>query len=393
LIARRLIVIAVALLLAVQIVRNATVFALAPLAPSSAAKVWADHPAVEISQALVDIGAATRERKPIGDHTFAMIHDGAAKAPLAPEPFLVNGVQAEVAGDDETARRSFLAAQWRDPRSMAAAYFLANYYLRSGHVLDGLKQTVLLARLSPSGAGAAAPFIAAYASNRSNWPQMRELFRSQGWLQEGVLTTLAQNARNVDAILALADANHRKPSSSWLRPLLSNLVANGDYGRARAIWSSIGGGQAGNALLFDEDFSQPDPPPPFNWSLASSTVGLAERQEKGKRLHVIFYGNEDGVLAGQLLLLPPGAYRLQMQLVGSPLHPEALRWSIRCDKKSGEPLAITALDAAAKNGWTIQVPENCPAQRLELFGRTGDIAQQSEATITGLSLSRASTNA
>lgn len=391
-IARRLIVAAVALLLAVQVVRNATVFALAPRDPSAAAKVWTSHPAVEISLALVDIGATTRERKPIGEHTFAMIQDGATKAPLAPEPFLVRGVQAEVAGDADTARRAFLAAQWRDPRSMAAAYFLANYYLRSGHVLEGLKQTVVLARLSPSGAGAAAPFIAAYARNRSNWPQMRELFRSQGWLQEGVLTTLAQDASNVDAVLALADANHRKPSSGWLRPLLSNLVANGDYGRARAIWSSVGGGQVGNQLLFDEDFSQSEPPPPFNWSLASSTVGLAERQ-KGNRLHVIFYGNEDGVLAGQLLLLPPGTYRLQMQLVGSPLHPEALNWSIRCDKKSGDPIVIAALDSVAKNGLMFQVPEDCPAQRLELSGRTGDIAQQSEATITGLSLSRAGTNA
>jgi hypothetical protein len=390
LIVRRLIVVAAALLLAVQVVRSASVDALATLRPESVAKVWAGHPSVEISLGLASIGRASAERKPIAKGVFSMIDDAAMKAPLSSEPFLVRGVQAQIAGDMEAARRAFLAAQWRDPRSMPAAYFLATYYFRSGKTLEGLQETVVLARLSPR-AGAAAPFIAAYAKDRSNWPLMRELFRSQDWLEEGVLTQLAGDAGNADAILALADANHRKPGSGWVRPLLSSLVASGDYARARAIWSSIGGGQIGDSLIFDPGFAQPDPPPPFNWSLASSTVGLAER-ESGGRLHVIFYGNEDGVLAGQLLLLPAGSYRLQMQLVGSPLHPETLRWSIRCDGKD-QPIAIAGLDQVARSGWTFQVPASCPAQRLELAGRSGDIAQQSEATITGLRLVRAGPNA
>lgn len=389
-IVRRLIVIAVAVLLAVQIVRNAAVTALATLRPDAAASVWANHPDVEISLGLADIGRSARERKPISREAFALIDDAAIKAPLAPEPFLVHGVQAEVAGNNEAAKAAFLAAQWRDPRSMPAAYFLADYYLRAGHVFEGLQQTVMLARLSPQGAGAAAPFIAAYARDRSNWPVMRQLFRSQDWLEEGVLTTLAQRPENADAVLALADAKHRKPDSKWLQPLLSSLVASGDYARARTIWSAIGGGQAGSGL-FDADFSQPDPPPPFNWTFASSTVGLAERQP-GKRLHVIFYGNEDGLLASELVLLRPGTYRLQMQLAGSTVHPEALRWSIRCDK-SQEALATGDVDHVARQGLTFQVAANCPAQRLELSGRSGDVSQQSEATITGLSLSAVSTNA
>ena len=390
-IARRLTVIVLALLLGAQAVRNATVEALAPLQPESAAKLWARHPSVEISRGLTRIGLAARERKPIGQDVFAMMNDAALRAPLSPEPFLVRGVQAQIDGDLEDARRAFLAAQWRDPRSMPAAYFLATYYLESGKILEGLQQTVVLARLSPQGAGAAATFIAAYARDRSNWPLMRQLFRSQDWLEGGVLAKLAEDARNADAILALADAKHRKPDSAWLRPLLSSLVRSGDYGRARALWSSIGGGHAGDGLVFDAGFSEPDPPPPFNWSLASSTVGLAERQSSGG-LHAIFYGNEDGVLAGQLLLLRPGSYRLQMQVSGSPLHPEALRWSVRCDKKD-RPIAVATLDQVARNGWTFEVPADCPAQWLELSGRSGDIAQQSEATITGLKLDRTATNA
>lgn len=388
--ARRVIVVVVALLLAVQVVRNAAIAALATLHPERAAKLWAHHPSVEISLGLARIGTAARERHPIDAHSFAMIDDAAVKSPLSPEPFLVEGVKEKMTGDLDAARRAFVAAQWRDPRSLPAAYFLADYYFRTGHVLEGLEQTTLLARLSPGGVAAVAPFIASYAQNRANWPQMRALFRSQEGFEDQVLLVLARNAANADAVLALADAGHRKADSPWVAMLLQSLVASGDYGRARSLWSSIGGGQTGDQLIYDPNFSSPGPPPPFNWSFASATVGIAERQP-GRRLHVIFYGNEDGVLASELLTLAPGTYRLQMQVVGAPVHPETLRWSIRCDKVQ-DPIASTAITDAATHGWTFQVPANCPAQWLELSGRSGDVAQQSEVTITGLGLSRMGNN-
>jgi hypothetical protein len=379
-----LIVIGAALLVAIQIVRNSAVEALAPMRPVAAAWFWPNHPSVEQALGLVEIATATRSRRPIDPSAFGMIDDAAAKAPLSSEPFLVHGVQEQTIGNAAAAARAFLAAQWRDPRSMAAAYFLADYYFRSGNPLRGLEQAALLARLSPQGTAALAPYVATYAQNPSNWPQMQTLFRSHPDLEDSVLTVLAQNPKNADSILAISDPNHRSPQSEWLPILLNGLVAAREYDRARAIWSSIGRANA-NDLLYDPDFSRPLPPPPFNWSFASSTLGLAERQS-GHRLHVIFYGNEDGVLAGQLVLLPQGAYRLQMRLTGAA-HPETLRWVLRCDQAS-QPLGSVGLDEVAAHGWNFAVPANCPAQWIELTGRSGDIAQQSEVTITSLKLTR-----
>lgn len=389
-IVRRLIVLVAALLLAVQIVRNGAVDALATLSPVSASRFWPGHPSVEISLGLADIGRSTREHQGIDPGTFAMLDDAASRSPLSPEPFLVRGVASQIRGDLQTAKRSFLEAQWRDPRSMPAAYFLAGYYYRTGHALEGLEETALLARLTPGGS-VAVPFVAAYARDRSNWPQMRLLFRDQRDLEGGVMTALAGDSKNADAILSLADPEFRKPDSAWLPILLSSLVSSGDYSRARAIWSSVGEARGGGVLLFDPGFSDSGPPPPFNWSLVSSTVGLAERQ-RGKGLHVIFYGSEDGVLASELVLLASGTYRLQMKLPGAPVHPEALRWSIRCNG-SGEPASSIPIDEAARKGWTFEIPSNCPAQWLELSGRSGDVAQQSEATISGVDLSRSGPNA
>jgi hypothetical protein len=390
LIVRRLIIVVFALLFAVQIVRNAAVEALSALHPQTAAMLWEEHPRVEMSLALVQIGQASRQRRAIDQSSFDLMNDAAGKSPLSPEPFLVRGVQAQLAGDLDAARRAFVAAQWRDPRSLPAAYFLADYYLRAGKPLQGLEQTTLLARLSPSGTGTLAPFVAAYAQNRSNWPQIRALFRSQEGIEDQVLAVLARDPQNADAVIALADAQHSKPDSPWLLTLLQSLVASGDYGRARQIWSSAGGGNGGDQLLYDASFSQPRPPPPFNWSLTTSSVGLAERQP-GKRLHVIFYGNEDGLLATELLLLPAGTYKLQMQVVGVPVEPEGLLWSIRCDKAQA-PFASVEVAQAATRGLIFQVPPNCAAQWLELSGRSGDVAQQSEAIVTGLSLTRVATN-
>lgn len=367
--------------------RNAAVAALALTDPATAAEFWQDHPSVEISLGLLAIGHASIQRSQIDRRTFAMIEDAAIKSPLAPEPFLVRGVQAQTTGNSQAALAAFLAAQKRDPRSLPAAYFLANYYLQADERREGLKQTALLARLTPQGAEAVAPFVAAYAGNPANWPAIRVMFRSQERLEDAVLTALARDPQGADAILSMAEPSHRRPNSPWVRPLLESLVARGDYARARAIWASVSRAAYPSDSLYDSAFTDDRSPPPFNWQLTTSVVGLAERQT-GKRLHLIFYGNQDGVLASQLLLLPPGQFLLRMHLVGSAVHPETLRWSVRCDK-SAEPIVTSGLDQAAAHGLSFDIPTTCPAQWLELSGRSSDIAQQAEATIGQLTLTHA----
>lgn len=375
------------MLLAIQVVRNAAVEQLAALHPEAAAKLWRGHPAVEISLGLANVGNAAREQRPINPGTFAMIDDAAAKAPLSSEPFLVRGVQAQLAGNFRSALQAFTAAQWRDPRSLPAAYFLADYYFRTGRPLQGLVQTAILAKLSPQGGDTIAPFLATYARDRANWPQIRALFRSQEALQDSVLSALAREAGNADAVLAIAGPSYRRADSPWVPVLLSSLAANGNYQRAHDIWASVAHVRPqAAALLFDGDFTQAAPPPPFNWTLTTSTVGLAERQT-GKGLHVIFYGNQEGVLASQLLLLRPGMYQLKLQISGGPAS-DALRWSIRCDKAS-QPIATVTLREAASRGWAFGVPDRCAAQWLELSGRSGDIAEQADVSIDRLFLTRA----
>jgi len=376
----------VALLIALQVVRNAAVVGLVEGKPGDAARAWSAHPASEIGVAMTDIARASRARHPVPSSVFERIAEAAAKDPLAPEPFLVRGVQASLAGDTATAQRAFEAAQWRDPRSLPAAYFLADRYFRSGDVRRGLHEIAALARLSPDGGAAAVPYVTQYAANPANWPALRDLFASNPQFAHPVLVALASNIGTVRAALALS--NPREAGNpQWLITMVGTLISAGDYPQARAAWSRLAGrADRPGELLHDSDFRDTVSPPPFNWQLTSSTVGLAERQ-RGGRLHILFYGDEDGTLANQLLLLPPGSYRLSMRLAGDPARAHALTWSLWCDK-APQPLASVTLDVAAAGGWQFAVPAGCTAQWLKLSGVSADMQQQVDVSISGLSMTK-----
>ena len=373
------------MLLAVTVVRNAAVDALYEVKPSAAASFWPGHPDAEIGVGMTDIAQAARTRSAVSPNAFALMDDAARKAPLAPEPFLVRGVQAQLAGNLGAAEQAFVAAEWRDPRSLPAHYFLAEHYFRERDAARGLREVVSLASLSPNGAAGSAPYLAAFARDPANWAEMRAMFRAYPWIEHATLNELSHDAGNARAILAIAQPDQLTPSSEWLPSLLNSLIKAGEYRQALAIWASVSRVSPSNqSLLFDQGFNNPVPPPPFNWAMTSSSVGLAERQPGG-RLHTIYYGQDDGVLARQLVVLPAGRYRLSMRVLPGASQPQALTWAVTCVGAQA-PLARSTLNVAATNGLLVEVPANCPAQYVDLAGTSSDLPQQSDVTITGLRL-------
>lgn len=377
-----------ATLVATQVVRNAAVRGQADAGPALAARLWSSHPAAELPDAMTQIAEAAREGRLVPPSALSIMADVAVKEPLAPEPFLVRGMQAQSSGDGTTAQRAFEAAQLRDPRSVPAAYFLADRYFLVGDAEHGLREIATLARLSPYSPVTVGPYLAEYARNPSNWPAFRSLLRTKPELADPVLTALASNIATAPAVLAVADPREKAPQARWLGPLLNTLTGAGEYAKAYAIWARMTGvGGTRKQPIHDAAFSDEASPPPFNWALTSSAVGLAERRPGG-RLHVLFYGQVDGILATQLLLLEPGAYRLSMQLHGGGAR--ALNWSIWC-AGIGEPIASASLAAAAK-GWSFTVPAGCQAQWLKLSGSSIETHGKADVTIAALRLEEAGPN-
>ena len=128
--ARAIIIAALALLAAAIVVRAAFVAAYASRNPDRAAAVWSGHPSVIFADGLDEVGQSGRGRPAREQGNGGSAAGRLRKDPLAPEPFLVRGVQAQVGGNQVLAERAFLEARNRDPRSVAAHYFLADHYLR-----------------------------------------------------------------------------------------------------------------------------------------------------------------------------------------------------------------------------------------------------------------------
>lgn len=384
--ARRVIAVFAALLMGVAIVRNAAVGLLADESPDDAVRVWRSHPDVEIASTMTQIALAARSSKSAPSSVFPLLQRAAVQDPLAPEPYLVRGVQLNLQGNAAAARRSFEEAQWRDPRSLPAAYFLADQYVREGKIGSGLRQIAALARLSPNGGQTVGPYIASFAADPANWPALRSTFSSNPGLTEPAFDTLSSKIETVPSLLALVDAKALSPRASWFPRLLDTLIKAGQYSEARSVWTRASN-IANPGLLYDEKFLDKASLPPFNWSLTSNAVGLAERQA-GERMHVIYYGQEDGILATQLLTLPPGAYRLSYKLVsGASVPNDGLTWSVWCDKGAAALASVTVRQGADR-GLSFVVPANCPAQWLRLSGASSDIAQQTDATMGNLNLKR-----
>jgi hypothetical protein len=382
--ARGLIVAVLAVPLAALIVRNATVAAFSEDQPESAARIWPGHPDVQISRGMIAIAIAARDRVPVKPVILNSVYDASRKDPLAPEPFLVRGVQAQLTGDPTLARQAFAAAELRDPRSLPARYFLAEDAFRRNDTATGLREIVILARLAPYGASSLAPYLATYALDRSTWPRLRAVFRENPELASGTLMALAKDPAHADVVLSLA--GQPSPQSPWVPTLLAGLVEAGQYQKARAVWADVSHVRLDpRTLIFDPDFSRSDAPPPFNWALTSSTVGLAERRPGGG-LHVIYYGQEDGVLASQLLVLPPGAYRLTMSTSGDLAGTESLQWKLVC-ASSKQEIAATQFDGASR-GWSFALGGGCGAQQLQLTGSSSDMPRQVDVTIAQVNLTR-----
>lgn len=361
------------------VVQNAVVAEYAEVRPERALAAWPGHPRAEIWSGLTEIAAAARAGRAVGGDTLANVTDAARKDPLAATPFLVRGVQARMDGNEDLAGAAFLAAELRDGRSVPARYFLADHDLRTGDSVHGLAEIAILARMIPNGVQGLAPFVASYARDKRNWPQLRTVFRSNPQLADASLQALASDPANSDTILNLAPARSGT-QPIWAGRLIQSLVAAGDFTKAERVWSAVAGVRPpAGALIYDENFSDANAPPPFNWSLTSSSLGLAERQP-GRRLHVLYYGQDDGTLARQLLLLKPGRYRIRMRAAGDT---RPLSWTITCAQASA-PLATITLAPQVDSSFV--VPAGCAGQELALRGSAPELPHTFDATISALNL-------
>src|SRR5690606_14285699 len=108
-------------------------------------------PSVLTDSALLEIAAAASSGQPVPQGTAEKVRHLARRAPLSPDPFLIEAALAATAGRDRAVEPLLLGARERDPRSRGARFLLAERYLRSGRVAAGLVEMHSLIRLQSRG--------------------------------------------------------------------------------------------------------------------------------------------------------------------------------------------------------------------------------------------------
>jgi len=355
--------------------------------PSRALRLAPQSPEALIATAMVDVGRAAANSSAPDRLTFDRLRLAAAAAPLEPEPFLVQGALAEREGDLARAESLLIQARWRNPRSNAARYLLADVWLRQNKIVQGLNEMAVLSRLLPEASVQLVPALSQYAHSPGARDKLAGILQQNPQLKRPLLNALAADPANAELVLALAGADSRSAdpaANSWKARMLNGFVSRGNYGQAYGLWRNFAG-LPGNAspLIFNGEFKSSSAPPPFNWSYSSSSAGFAE-PENG-RLRVLFYGREQATLASQMLLLAPGAYRFDAPFGGTAIG-GALTWTLSCINGAKQ---LMQFDLSKAAGGQFEVPADCPAQTLTLTGNLLDMPRDSDVQIGPARIQRA----
>ena len=349
----------------------------------AAETLWASSPDGLAKSIMAEVGTAAGQGADPSVETLAKLQRLAGEQPLSWEPFLVQGAIALRKGDVTRAEHLITSARNRAPRSPAARYLLADVYLRTGRPLQAMAEMAVLNRLVPAASVQLAPSLADYARTPGSVPQIRQILASYPELETPLLAKLSWDPNNVDLIMALASAKRTSgPAPDWQRLMLTTLVSNGRYEKAYALWRKLAEAQGLRSGFYDPGFAEASAPAPFNWQLAQGAGGVAERRSGG--LQVLYFGRDDAELASQVLLLPPGRYRLAMNVSGDMA--TGVSWKVACVGSNREVLKMPLAKAGAASAEFVVPGGDCAAQRATLAAEAPEIPDGADFRISGLQL-------
>jgi hypothetical protein len=284
--------------------------------------------------------------------------------PLGVDPLLVLATERLAAGDVVRGERLLKAALKREPRSSAAHFLLADLYVRQQRIGDALVHVgVLGRRVRGDSTEAFAGALATYLRDGRKIAEVRPVLEGNGQLRNAVMIALAQDPAGAAALRSLT--RRGDAGENWFNNAFERHLSAGDIGEARALLAAARVAGGGTGLTA---WSAGDESGPLSWRLPTGAEGVAEPVQGGP-LRLVYYGRADVALADHLLLLSPGRFRLQFQFAGT-LPPATFEWRVAC-VQGARQIAVLSVTAAA-GMLAFDVPADCQAQRVALWGRMGE---------------------
>jgi len=232
---------------------------------------------------------------------------------------------------------------------------------------------------------------------RMQAPLARHLAQSPSWRTPFIayLSVFARPPATdvAHALLTRLASGPTPPTDEELAVYLRSLIGARKFDQAAQDWRQLTHGADQAGFVYDGDFERQPGQTPFDWLLGDGvgwTANIADApgqgpgaqgpggQGRGQALRVEYDGVSPPVPVRQMLILPPGAYRLSgLAYDEGDANPRALVWGMVC-ATTGQALGGAATPAAGGR-WsafavTLEVPTaDCPAQWLMLSAAPGDL--------------------
>lgn len=305
-------------------------------------------------------------------------------APLDPAPLRVLALVAEAEGDLGRARALMTRNAERTWRDTPTHVWLYNHHQQQGEFGPALRHADAVMRNRPDLAPEMIGVLVRVAESPDAVPAIVERLKQEpAWRADFVsrLTAEAPDDATVLALLGgLRDAKSG-PTDPEIDGFLRRLINSKAFPEAFRAWRRLAPA-AGlhRERLVNGAFAQAGAGPPFGWALGNG-VGFSTEIVAGPgrvgdpALRVGYDGYSKGLIAEQLLTLPPGAYTLSGEALGRA--PSRLRWTLTC-AESERDLVDMAADASGSGRWTAFAADfttpadGCSGQWLRLSGEPGD---------------------
>jgi hypothetical protein len=323
------------------------------------------------------------------ENARALAADSLARGPFNARALRVRGLaEAKLGSVDRADEMLTLAGNWSLRDDPAHAWLIENR-LRRGDYRSAFAHADTLARRRPDlYPSVFRLFTAAAVQDPRALPVIAELLsRNPPW-RLAFLEHLheAENGAPVVGGLAVALEPTDAPFTAYeLQRLYTAWLAGGRFEGILEIRRRLGRPPV-NFLLQNGDFSTKieDQLPPFGWTIETGAgIGTAvvedDLRAENQAFRLEYDGFASGVFTRQLLLLRPGAYRLEGEWRAETPRPVMqIGWQIVC---AGTGAVVSGPGSGLRNGsaeWSrfhqsFSVPrESCQAQWLQLVAVPGD---------------------
>ncbi|HEU4962038.1 MAG TPA: hypothetical protein VFT56_16740 [Sphingomonas sp.] len=375
-IAARGAILALALVLAAKVTLDGLATRFETRDPLLAAEFAPDNAEIAVAAAAKRAGANSGTRDP---RVRRLVSSALARGVAEPPAIEFRALEAGADGDIRREAALFRLSDAISRRSLPTRLWLIQDAVQRGDVAGALGNFDIALRTSTDAPATLFPILAyATADPTLSVPLARLFDRPSDWR-----ALFFHFAIDADAAPGLARVVPLMRDSAWIKrngiddSLIGRLVADGDFAAARRIYRLYHHDRRPGALIRDGDFADAGAVFPFGWQFVQKGEIGAERSLIGGRPMLAFQAlsGGDGVVASQLLMLPPGRYRLSIRTGATSTDADAPPyWTITCADGRGQQIALLDM-SVVKDGIvsaSFAVPDVCAAQWLAMALRGSD---------------------